>query len=145
MIRILHCADLHLDAPFSMKSPREAERRRTELRSDLSTLTLAIRQQEIKLCLISGDLFDRNEVTPETRECLERELRGCPDCRFVLVAGNHDPLTAGSPYRYFDFPSNVTVFPAERTVLHLEDPDGPGVDVYGYSFDGKNNGENPVT
>ena len=142
MIRILHCADLHLDAPFSMKSPRRAERHRTELRSDLSSVTLMLKQQKFDLCLISGDMFDRNEVTPETRALIEREFANCPDCRFILAAGNHDPLTEASPYRYFDFPSNVTVLPAERTVVHLDDL---GADVYGYSFDGKNNGDNPVT
>ena len=138
----MHCADLHLDAPFSLRSPRQAERHRTELRSNLSTLTLLIKQQKIDLCLMSGDLFDRNEVTPETRALLEREMKNCPDCRFILAAGNHDPLTDGSPYRYFDFPENVTVLPAHRTVVHLDEI---GADVYGYSFDGKNNAENPVT
>ena len=62
MIRVLHCADLHLDAPFSLRSPRQAERHRTELRSNLSTLTLLIKQQKIDLCLMSGDLFPGAEL-----------------------------------------------------------------------------------
>ena len=142
MIRILHCADLHLDAPFSLKTPRQAERHRTELRSDLSSVTLLIRTQKIQVCLMSGDLFDRNEVTVETRRLMEKEFADCPDCRFILAAGNHDPLTDASPYRYFQFSPNVTVLPAERTVIHLDELN---TDVYGYSFDGKNNGENPLT
>ena len=142
MIRILHCADLHLDAPFSLKSPRQAERHRTELRSDLSSVTLLIRTQNIQVCLMSGDLFDRNEVTPETRSLMEKEFASCPDCTFILAAGNHDPLTDASPYRYFRFPPNVIVLKPEREVVHLDEWD---TDVYGYSFDGKNNAQNPLT
>ena len=97
MIRFLHCADLHLDAPFSLRSPGEAERRRTELRGDLSSLMLYIRQQKVELCFISGDLFDGNAVTADTLSLLERELASCPECRFFISPGNHDPLTAGSP------------------------------------------------
>jgi len=43
MIRFVHAGDLHLDAPFSLRTPGEAERRRTELRGDLSSLMLYIR------------------------------------------------------------------------------------------------------
>ena len=141
MIRFLHCADLHLDAPFSLRSPGEAERRRTELRGDLSSLMLYIRQQKVELCFISGDLFDGNAVTADTLSLLERELASCPECRFFLSPGNHDPLTAGSPYRTMHLPENVFVFGSEKQRVRLEDL---GVDVYGFGFDGRNGGTNPV-
>ena len=110
MIRILHLADLHLDSPFSLRSPREAERRRTELRSDLSSVMMYIRAQKVDICLIAGDLFDGESVTPETRALLERELSSCPSCRFFLAAGNHDPLTEASPYKVMALPANVHDF-----------------------------------
>lgn len=141
-IRILHGADFHLDSPFSLKSPREAERRRTELRSDLDAVMMYIRMQKVQICLLSGDLFDGESVTPETRALLERELSSCPDCRFFLSPGNHDPLTPLSPYRQMQLPENVHVFGPQKTCVRLEDL---GVDVYGFGFDGRNGGENPLT
>lgn len=141
MIKFLHCGDLHLDAPFALRSPTEAERRRTELRGDLSSLMLYIRQQKVEICLISGDLFDGNAVTPETLALLEREFASCPDCRFFVSPGNHDPLTAGSPYRTMKLPANVHIFGSEKERVCLDDL---GVDVYGFGFDGRNGGANPV-
>lgn len=140
-IRILHGADFHLDSPFSLKSPREAERRRTELRSDLSSVMVYIRMQKVQICLLSGDLFDGESVTPETRALLERELSSCPDCRFFIAPGNHDPLTALSPYRQMQLPENVHVFGARKECVRLDDL---GVDVYGFAFDGRNGMENPL-
>lgn len=142
MIKVLHLADLHLDSPFSLRSPREAERRRTELRSDLSSIMLYIRAKQVDICLIAGDLFDGESVTPETRALLKRELSSCPSCRFFIAAGNHDPLHAHSPYRVMDLPENVHVFPPQKSVVRIEEL---GVDVYGFSFDGKNDRGNPLT
>lgn len=141
MIRILHCADLHLDSPFSLRSPREAERRRTELRSDLSSVMMYIRAQKVEICLICGDLFDGESVTQETRALLEREFASCPSCRFFISPGNHDPLTASSPYRVMKLPENVHVFGAEKERVRLDDL---GADVYGFGFDGRNGRTNPL-
>ncbi len=140
-IRILHCADLHLDSPFSLHAPREAERRRTELRSDLSSIMMYIRAQKVQLCLISGDLFDGESVTPETRVLLEREFSSCPDCRFFLSPGNHDPLVAASPYRIMSLPANVHVFGPQKERVRLDEL---GTDVYGFGFDLRNGAENPL-
>lgn len=142
MIRILHCADLHLDTPFSLQSVSEGERRRTELRSDLSSLTLLIRQAEVRICLMSGDLFDSENVTKETREMLEKGFADCPACRFFIAAGNHDPLSEHSIYRTMRLPENVYVFGNKKERVRLDDL---GADVYGFSFDGKNGAQNPLT
>lgn len=142
MIRILHCADLHLDTPFSLHTPREAERRRTELRADFTSVTLYIRTYGVQLCLISGDLFDSEVVTPETRALLEKELAACPDCQFVIAPGNHDPLGAHSPYRLLHWPAHVHVFSPQKECVHLEDLN---TDVYGFGFDGTNGRQNPLT
>lgn len=142
MIRVLHCADLHLDTPFSLQSAREGERRRTELRSDLSSLMLLVRQAKVKVCLMSGDLFDGETATKETREMFAGEFAGCPDCRFFIAPGNHDPLSAHSVYRTMRFPENVHIFGREKECVKLDDL---GVDVYGFGFDGTNGGQNPLT
>lgn len=142
MIRVLHCADLHLDTPFTLLSLREGERRRTELRSDLSSIMLLIRKAEVQVCLMSGDLFDGARMTKETRALLEREFASCPDCRFFISPGNHDPLDACSPYRTLRLPENVHVFGAAKERVELKEL---GADVYGFAFDGKSERQNPLT
>ena len=141
MIRILHCADLHLDAAFSLRSPREAESRRTSLRADFTSMIMYARAHKVQICLISGDLFDGSGVTADTKALLEREFASAPDCRFFISPGNHDPLTAGSPYRSMHLPENGHVFGAEKECVVLE---SLGAAVYGFGFDGTNGGVNPV-
>ena len=132
MIKVFHCADIHLDSPFSMYSPREAESRRTELRAAFTSACLFAREKEVDLFIISGDLFDCEYVTKDTLELLNREFRKSPEIRFFIAPGNHDPLGPGSPYNNAGFPENVHVFTPERERVRI---DGLNADIYGFGFD----------
>ena len=142
MIKVFHCADIHLDSPFSLFSPREAEKRRTELRAAFTSALMFARDRNADLFLISGDLFDGEYVTRDTREMLVREFAKCGNMHIFISPGNHDPLCAGSPYETSEFPENVHVFGAERECVHLDDL---GVDVYGFAFTSKNYLSSPVS
>lgn len=131
MIKVFHCADVHLDSPFSLFSPREAEGRRTELRAAFTGAMMFARERKADLFLISGDLFDGEFVTVDTLELLTREFRKSPEIRFFISPGNHDPLGPGSPYAGARFPENVHVFGTERERVRIDEL---GVDVYGFGF-----------
>lgn len=133
-MKILHCADLHLDSPFQSGSTEKSEVRRRELRGTFSSLILYIKTERIPLVLLAGDLFDSAFVTKETAAFVIRELASVPDCRFVISPGNHDPYTPDSVYAKVDFPENVFLF-REATLEKHSFPD-LGVDVYGYAFTG---------
>lgn len=141
MIKVFHCADIHLDSPFSLFSPRESEKRRTELRAAFTSALMFAREMKMDLFLISGDLFDGEYVTRDTREMLLREFEKAKDMRIFISPGNHDPFTPGSLYDTMEFPENVHVFGAERECVHLDDL---GVDVYGFGFTSKNHLSSPV-
>jgi len=131
MARIFHCADIHLDSPFSLFSPNEAERRRTELRAAFTSALIFARNQKTELFFISGDLFDCEYVTRDTKEMLINEFSKMPECRFFIAPGNHDPYNSSSPYKTIEFPSNVHVFTENREVVSIDEL---GVDVYGVGF-----------
>ncbi|PKM62317.1 MAG: hypothetical protein CVU97_05960 [Firmicutes bacterium HGW-Firmicutes-21] len=131
MTRIFHCADIHLDSPFSLVSPKEAERRRTELRAAFTSALMFAKHQKTELFFISGDLFDCEYVTRDTKEMLVNEFMKMPECRFFISPGNHDPYNASSPYKTIDFPKNVHIFGEEKTCVHIDEL---GVDVYGVGF-----------
>lgn len=134
MIKVFHCADIHLDSPFSLFSPREAEKRRTELRAAFTSALMFAREKKADLFLISGDLFDGEYVTRDTREMLLREFSKAQGMHIFISPGNHDHLGAGSPYETADFPENVHIFGAERECVHLDEL---GVDVYGFGYTSK--------
>ena len=141
MIKIFHCADIHLDSPFSLYSPREAESRRTELRAAFTGALMFAREQGADLFLISGDLFDGEFVTRDTLELLSREFRRSADMRFFIAPGNHDHLGPGSPYNNVSFPPNVHVFGKERECVRIDEL---GADIYGFGFDSQTMISSPV-
>lgn len=141
MIKVFHCADIHLDSPFTLFSPRESEKRRTELRAAFTSALMFAREKKADIFIISGDLFDGEYVTRDTRELLMREFAKCKDMRIFISPGNHDPFTANSLYETAEFPENVHVFGRERECVSLDEL---GVDVYGFGFSAKNHLSSPV-
>lgn len=132
MIRILHCADLHLDSPFRSLGVSEAAVRRRELRGTFTSLMMYIRENGVKLCLMAGDLFDSELVTSETMRLLAEGMASAPDCRFVIAPGNHDPYTPTGVWARTALPENAYLFTSPE--IGCFSFDDIGVDVYGYAF-----------
>lgn len=131
-MKFLHCADIHLDSPFSLASPTEAGKRRTELRSDFSSAVLHAKTEGCQLFLIAGDLFDDTFVTKDTMELVVHEFSAFPDCTFVIAPGNHDPYYDRSPYALTVWPENVHIFTSSE--LSYIDLPTLNTRVYGYAF-----------
>ncbi len=142
MVKIFHCADVHLDSAFSLFSAGEAERRRMELRSAFTSALMFAREYGAQLFIISGDLFDSEYVTRDTKEMLVREFAKLKDMQILIAAGNHDPFSSGSIYETTAFSDNVHIFGKEREKITFDEL---GVDVYGFSFDSKENLSSPVS
>lgn len=130
-VRIFHCADLHLDSPFSLSSPAKADQRRIELRSAFTSALMIAKQQQTQLFFISGDLFDSEYVTRDTAELIVSELGAFPSCRFFIAPGNHDPINDVSPYKTVPFPENVHIFGPSKEKISIPELN---VNVYGFGF-----------
>ena len=88
-IKILHCADLHLDSPFEGLGSGKASLRRREQRELLLRLAELARTEEVDLVLLSGDLLDSDNTYYETGEELNQCLRTLSIPVFISP-GNHD-------------------------------------------------------
>ena len=94
-MRFVHCADLHLDTPFSgLGDAAKAAVRQAELRQTL--LRIVEKARGADALLIAGDLFDQASVEAETLRVLRRGFASLGDTRVLIAAGNHDPLTETS-------------------------------------------------
>ncbi|MBO4343946.1 MAG: metallophosphoesterase [Clostridia bacterium] len=131
-MKFIHCADLHLDSPFTLSSYSEAGKRRAELRNDFSALVSYAKSEKCGLFIIAGDLFDDAYITKDTSEMLIKEISSFPECRFVITPGNHDPYRANSPYYYLEFPENTHIFKSGE-IEYVEYPE-INTRVYGYAF-----------
>lgn len=132
MIKILHCADLHLDSPLSSLDIEKAELRHSDMRAAFTSLTLSAKMNNVDFLLISGDLFDGAFVSRDTVALILREFASIPDCRIIIAPGNHDPYTRSSYYGRGDFPENVYIFDSPELSC-FEFPE-KNTTVYGWAF-----------
>ena len=108
-MKIMHIADLHLDSAFSGFSKDMADRKREELRLCFVKAMKIAKDNEVKLVLISGDLFDTPFCSAMTRKIVFEAIAnaGCP---VVIAPGNHDYYNKNGTYADKDFPENAFVF-----------------------------------
>jgi DNA repair exonuclease SbcCD nuclease subunit len=107
-MKILHSADLHLDAPFTGRTDEQAHALKRSLLKVPGLLAELCRREACDLVLLSGDLFDG----PWSRDSF-LALRTALEEMAVPVfisPGNHDFLTSNSPYLAEQWPENVHIF-----------------------------------
>lgn len=90
-MKIIHCADVHLDAALNTNlSAQQAERRRNELLLTFLDLVAYAAQEGVSAIIIAGDLFDTRTVSWKTRAVLSDCIRQNPGIDFLYLPGNHD-------------------------------------------------------
>lgn len=131
-VRILHTGDVHLDSPFSGLRADKSEARRREMRATFSRMMALVREREVDIVLIAGDLFDSEFVTSSTAALLSSEMEACTGTQFFISPGNHDPYVMGGLYALGRLPKNVTVFSSEE--LAAVPVPACHATVYGWAF-----------
>ncbi|MBU2009129.1 MAG: metallophosphoesterase family protein [Chloroflexi bacterium] len=123
--RILHFADLHLDASFARTgmSPSVARQRRAELRDALKRILSTAVELRVDAITIAGDLYENDRVSPDTLNFLRQQFGTLGALPVVIAPGNHDPLLPGCPYRQAEWPPNVFIFPSPELSPHKLAPD----------------------
>ncbi|WP_031552040.1 metallophosphoesterase family protein [Oribacterium sp. FC2011] len=93
-MKIIHCADLHLDSRLNthLDEKRAKERRQELLGTWLRLLEYASKQQ-VSAILISGDMFDTAAVSGTTANAVIGSIRNHPEIVFFYLKGNHDTDT----------------------------------------------------
>ena len=90
-MKLIHCADLHLDSPMEANLPPEkARERKNEILTTFTKLVQLADQNEVAAILIAGDLFDSNRITRKTQKYVLELIEQHPNLYFFYLAGNHD-------------------------------------------------------
>ena len=93
MLRIVHTADCHLDAPCaSLDAGVRARVRAAEREAFARVCTLAI-EREAHALVIAGDVFERSDVGPAALHHALAQLARVTEAGIAVVvaSGNHDP------------------------------------------------------
>jgi len=136
VIRLLHTADLHLDAAFPSLGDREEARRDDFLVTFDRLVDLAL-EREVDLFLVAGDLFDSWQPSLPAVERVQAGLQSLVEEGVVpvLLPGTHDCVTTEeSVYRKTAFPGAVLLDGPrvdEPAVLSVR---GQDVLLYGFAF-----------
>lgn len=146
-IRIIHCADLHLDSPLhGGKLPESFPRDLLSQAPRLAFEDLVRRAiaDAVDLVLVAGDLFDDSDNDARTVLWLRDRFRELERAgvRVAIVHGNHDFDALGA--NFVRWPENVHVFPGDRASTWSFAKDGRTVAVHGRSFPSRHVAENLV-
>ena len=141
-LKFLHCADIHLDNPYSGLSPEKSDERRRGLRATFMRMMEYVRTGGVDYVLMSGDVFDTEYATNSTAELLIREFRNCPDTKFIIAPGKCDRYENNPIYTSGRLPDNCFVFSSDKLsrLDFIEDK----LVIYGWAFVGESITENPL-
>lgn len=106
-VRIIHCADLHLDSRLTAHlDKKRAYGRNIELLHTFNRMVEYADLNDAEAVLISGDLFDTNVPDTFIRDTVLDGIREHPDILFFYLKGNHDEDNVFSG----DIPVNLKMF-----------------------------------
>lgn len=108
MIKILHSADWHLDAPMQGFSPEQRALLQKNLLNIPGKLAAICKAEKCDLVLLAGDLFD-GPYTKESFYAVKNALEEMAVPVFI-TPGNHDFCSVSSPYLTELWPDNVHIF-----------------------------------
>lgn len=75
-MKIIHCADLHLDSKMTSNlSKEQAKERKMEILRTYSRMIEYARNNDVKAIIIAGDLFDTRNVSATARNLVRIRLR----------------------------------------------------------------------
>ena len=113
-MKIIHCADLHLDSKLSAHLDKtKAKERRGELLNTFTRLVRYASDNGVKALLIAGDLFDTGSISKTTINTVMHAISENPDINFYYLEGNHDNDTFTShmdELGWTEIPDNLKLF-----------------------------------
>lgn len=134
MIKFIHCADIHLDAPYQLNHHvSEAimnDIRKSSFESFRRMVTDAI-AEKVDFVLIAGDLYAPGNQSLRTMIFLKQQFQRLKDAHiFVyIILGAADHLT----YNRMSWPDNVVIFSDRVESYEFITKEGDVVYIHGFS------------
>ena len=119
-MRIIHCADVHLDSALNAHLGREKSKvRRNEILNTFSKMFGYAEENDIQAVIIAGDLFDSETVSATTINVVIGEIAKHADIDVFYLRGNHDP--DDSIFAGRKIPENLYLFGEEWIQYKLKE------------------------
>lgn len=131
-MKFVHIADLHLDAKFDNLGQIEGlpTKRRIEQRKAMRDIINYIKENDIEMLLIAGDLYEQNYIKKPSIEYINNLFLEIPNVKIFIAPGNHDPYISNSFYATYDWAKNVHIFKEGIEKIDIDE----NTHIYGYGF-----------
>lgn len=108
-MKIIHCADLHLDSKMTANlSKEQARERKGEILRTFGKMVEYAKKNDVAAILIAGDLFDTRNVTINVRNAVRDIICKNSGIDFLYLRGNHD--TDSFLAKLDEVPENLCLF-----------------------------------
>ncbi len=109
-MKVIHCADLHLDSKMESNLDRDqALERRSELIETYERMVDYAVENQVRAILIAGDLFDKSYIRKEVKKRVVEQILAHPTIDFYYLKGNHDKIDFMEP-GIDEVPANFHMF-----------------------------------
>ena len=134
-MKIVHCADLHLDSKMTANLTKEqARERKKEILRTFTRMVEYAAKNGVRAILIAGDLFDTRNISAMARNTVRDMICTHPEIDFLYLRGNHDSDNFLSTIE--EIPENLLLFGEEWTAYRYGNVVITGMEL---------NERNPVT
>ena len=136
-MKLIHCADLHLDSSMTSNLGREkAKERKSELLLTFNRMIQYAKEEDVSAILIVGDLFDKKKVAKTALNTVWQAITENPQIEFYYIQGNHG--VGGLLDGLEDVPENLRQFGDTWTDYHIEDEAGNRIIINGIELNEDN-------
>lgn len=127
-MKIIHCADLHLDSKLNANLEKEQIReRRGEILHTFVRMVEYAKEHDIYTIMIAGDMFDTKNISATARNTVLHNIINHSQIQFYYLRGNHDKdnfLTGLD-----EIPENLKMFGSQWTTYRNGDIVITGVEL----------------
>ena len=136
-MKIIHCADLHLDSAMNTHfSGVKAKERKNELLETFTRMIGYAADNDVAAIIIAGDLFDKKNISATARNTVMYEINNNPQIDFYYLKGNHD---ADNFVASMDaIPANLKLFGEEWIKYTAYEENGNRIIITGVEQDESN-------
>ena len=138
-MKIIHCADLHLDSRITTNLTKEkAKERRAEILLTFQKMVDYAAENDIRVVIIAGDLFDTKHISATVRDIVSACISDHQKIEFYYLKGNHDK---DDFFEGLDsVPENLHLFDNTWKAYRLPGDGERDIVITGVEFDANNSG-----
>lgn len=132
-MKLIHCADLHLDSKLSANLDKEqAKERKAEILHTFVRMIEYASEYGVQGILIAGDMFDTKNISATARNTVIHNIINHPEIEFYYLKGNHDKDNFLTGLEFI--PDNLNLFGTDWTTYSCG-----GVVITGIELNSENN------